>query len=53
MSYVHLNISQLLFLSPNAELKQRVRTFERFYKRYISAKTGIILNKTIYIYLYT
>ena len=51
----------------NTELKQRVRTWEWFYKRYISAKTGIIFNKTclneglfpnytyiynIYIYIY-
>ena len=53
MSYDHLNIGQLLFLLPNAELKQRVQTLERFYKRYITAKTGIIFNKThIYIYIY-
>ena len=39
-------IGQLLFLLPNAELRQRVRNFERFYKRYISAKTGILFNKT-------
>ena len=46
MSYDHLYIGQLLFLLPNAELKQRVRNLERFYKRYISAKTGILFNKT-------
>ena len=46
MSYDHLNIGQLLFLLPNAELKQRVRNLERFYKRYVSAKTGILFNKT-------
>ena len=51
MSYDDLNIGQLLFLLPNAELKQRVRNLERFYKHYISAKTGIIFNKTIYIYI--
>ena len=46
MPYAQLNIGQLLFLLPNAELKQRVRNLERFYKCYISAKTGILLNKT-------
>ena len=46
MSYDHLNIGQLLFLLPNAELKQRVRNLERFYKRYVRAKTGILFNKT-------
>ena len=46
MSYDHLNIGQLLFLLPNAELKQSVRNLEPFYKRYISAKTGIPFNKT-------
>ena len=46
MSYDHLNIGQLLFLLPNAELKQRVRNLERFIKNYISAETGIIFNKT-------
>ena len=51
MSYDHLNIGQLLFSLPNAELKQRVRNLERFYKRYISAKTGILFTKT-YIYIY-
>ena len=56
MSYDHLNIGQLLFLLPNAELKQRVRNLEQFYKRYISAKSGIF-NKThththIYIYIH-
>ena len=51
MSYEHLNIGQLLFLLPNAKLKQKVRNTERFYKRYISAKTGILLNKTLYIYI--
>ena len=45
MSYDHLNIGQLLFLLPNVELKQRVRNLERFYKRYISAKTGNLFNK--------
>ena len=57
MSFDHLNIGQLLFLLPNAELKQRVRNLERFYKRYISAKTGILFNKTyiwgIYIHIHT
>ena len=63
MSYVHLNIGQLLFLLPNTELKQRVRTLERFYKCYITAITGIIFSKTyicicdsqsdhIYIYIH-
>ena len=64
ISYDHLNTGQLLFLLPNAELKQSVRNLERFYKRYISAKTGILFNKTclneglfpnytnIYIYIY-
>ena len=64
MSYDHLNIGQLLFLLQNAELKQRVRNLERFYKRYICAKTGILFSKTclneglfpnytnIYIYMY-
>ena len=65
MSYDHLNIGQLLFLLTNAELKQRVRNLEQFYKCYISAKTRALLNKTclneglfpnytnIYIYIYT
>ena len=52
MSYDHLIIGQLLCLLPNAELKQRVRNLERFYKRYISAKTGILFSKT-YIYIYS
>ena len=38
----NFNIGQLLFLLRNAELKQMVRNFEQFCKRYISAKTGII-----------
>ena len=39
----------ILSLVPNAELKQRVRNLERFYNRYLSAKTCILFNNNIYM----